>query len=321
MREYVQEAMLANAQRNVSPHETYRDGLTDEELVNVIEAMAGGYWKAAENQLKTLLRTKRTSLVAWSLLAEVLMNQKNFTEVENTVLPEMRFVAGAAGSAWIDMTEGCFSLRQEKPNFRKAHEHFMCAFKSNPDIEQAQNMLIQTALLLGDQTLMETDCTMILAHSRQHPMANAVLGSLRLNQNRLEEAEKVLNVSIATRPSAPAFNDLGETLRRLGRLPDAERMTRRALLLNPSFYQAWDTLALVLTDQGRFAEAFDAHRSALRFCQTDIRLFLNAAKLEQLRGDYTTARALLQQASPLMVHASSAYKEQYDALLKNKPRQ
>ena len=321
MRTYVQEAMLVNARRAVSSHAAYRDGLTDEEMTRVIEAMAGGYWKAAENQLKTLLRTKRTSLVAWSLLAEVLMNQKNFAEVENTVLPEMRFVAGASGSAWIDMTEGCFSLRQEKPDFRKAHDLFIRAFKSNPDIDQAQNMVIQTALWLGDQALTETDCTMILAHGRQHPMANAVLGSLRLNQNRLEEAEKVLNVSIATRPSAPAFNDLGETLRRLGRLPDAERMTRRALLLNPSFYQAWDTLALVLTDQGRFAEASDAHRSALRFCQTDIRLFLNAAKLEQLRGDYTTARALLQQASPLMVHASSAYKEQYDALLKNKPRQ
>ena len=321
LRNYVQDAMQVNVRRPVSPLIAYRDGLTDEEMTRVIEAMTGGYWKAAETQLKTILRTKRTSLVAWSLLAEVLMNQQKLEEIQNTVLPEMRLIAGNAGSEWVDMTEGCFLMRQTTPNYRMAHDCFLRALKRNPNIEEAQNMVIQTALSLGDQAVIETDCTTILTHACQHPMANAVLGTLRLNQNRLEEAEKALNTSIAVRPSAAALNDLGETLRRMQRREAAERMARRALLLNPSFYQAWDTLALILTDQGRLQEASDAHRTALRFCQTDLRLFLNAAKLEKTRGDYKTARALLQKSSQLLAHAATPYKERYDALLKSLPRE
>lgn len=321
LREYVQNALQVNARRTVSPLIAYRDGLTDEEMTRVIEAMTGGYWKAAETQLKTILRIKRTSLVAWSLLAEVLMNQQKLEEIQNTVLPEMRLVAGDSGSEWVDMTEGCFMLRRANPDYRAAHDCFLRALTRNPNIEEAQNMVIQTALSLKNEAMIEKDCTTILAHTRQHPMANAVLGTLRLNQNRLEEAEAALNASIAVQPSATALNDLGETLRRMRRGQAAERMVRRALLLKPSCYQAWDTLALILTDQGRLDEASDAHRAALRFCQTDIRLFLNAAKLEQTRGDYKAARSLLQKSSPLLTHIATSYKECHDALLKSLPRE
>jgi tetratricopeptide (TPR) repeat protein len=90
-----------------------------------------------------------------------------------------------------------------------------------------------------------------------------------LNQNRLEDAEKALSVSIASQPSSLAFNNLGETLRRMQRLQAAEGVTRRALLLQPECFQAWDTLALILKDQGRLEEAAEAHSRGLRLCQAD----------------------------------------------------
>jgi tetratricopeptide (TPR) repeat protein len=318
--DYVRSALQTTAEPRTPKAASLKEGSIDEEVMNVVKALAGGYSKAAENQLRNLLRTRRTSLVSWALLAEALMNQKNFAEVQNTLLPEMRFLAGDKGSEWLDLTEGCLALRQGKPDYRVAHEHFKRALQRNPDIEEAQNLLIQTALSLGDQAMVEADCTAVLKQSRHQPLANATLGVLRLNQNRLEDAEQALNSSIASQPTAVALNDLGETWRRMQRLQAAEGVTRRALLLQPEFCQAWDTLALILKDQGRLDEAAEAHRKALRLCQTDIRLFLNAAKLEQARGDFKAVRRLLKDSEPLLAGASINYKDTYRELLKSPPQ-
>lgn len=319
-RDYVRAAIQASAEPRVSKQPLLKDGSIDEEVLKVVETITGGYSKAAESQLRNLLRKRRASLVAWSLLAEVLMNQGNFTEVQSTVLPEMRFIAGSKGSEWVEMTEGCLAMRQGNPDYRLAHDQFMRVFQRKPEIEEAQNLLIQTALLLGDQPLIEMDCKAVMERSPDHPMANAAFGALRLNQGRLEEAEKALNVSIMFKPSSLALNDLGEALRRRQRFHTAEWLTRRALILNPGFYQAWDTLALILRDQKRLDEAAEAHRRALRLCQTDIRLYLSAAQLEQIRGDLNAVSALCQQAAPLLAHSATPDKERYNALAKGLPQ-
>jgi tetratricopeptide (TPR) repeat protein len=317
-RDYVRAALQAKAEARVPRPRPNEEGI-DEEMIRVVEALAGGYAKAAESQARNVLRKRRTSLVAWSLLAEALMNQKNFAEVQDVVLPEMRFIVGAKGSEWIEMTEGALAMRQAKPDFQVAHDHFLRVFHDHPEIEEAQNLMIQTALSMGNMALLEKDCKAVLEHSPHQPMANAALGALRLNQARLEEAEKALAVSIAARPSSLAFNDLGETLRQMKKLEAAEAATRRALILDEGCYQAWDTLALILSDMGKVDEAAEAHRAALRLCQTDIRLYLAAAQFEQVRGDFKAARKLLQESAPLLAHAATQYKDKYNDLLKRLP--
>ena len=318
-RDYVRAALQARAEARV-PRSIPKGDSIDEEMIRVVEALRGGYAKAAESQARNVLRKRRTSLVAWSLLAEALMNQKNFAEVQDVVLPEMRFIVGAKGSEWIQMTEGALAMRQDKPDYKMAHERFMQVFHDHPEIEEAQNLMIQTALSMGDMALLEKDCKAVLAHAPRQPMANAALGSLRLNQARLEDAEKALAVSIAARPSSLAFNDLGETLRQMKKFEAAEAATRRALILDEGCYQAWDTLALILSDMGRVDEAAEAHRAALRLCQTDIRLYLAAANFEQARGDLKAVRKLLQESAPLLAHAAKAYTDKYNDLLKRLPQ-
>jgi tetratricopeptide (TPR) repeat protein len=269
--------------------------------------------------VRTLLRKRRASLFLWSLLAEALMNQGKFAEVQNTVLPEMRLIAETKGSEWIEMTAGCLAMRQGKPDYQMAHDQFARVLQRKPDIEEVQNLLIQTALLLREPALIETDCLAVLEYSSRQPMANAVLGALRLNQDRLEDAEKAVRISIASHPSSPALNDLGEILRRMQRFQAAEGVTRRALLLQPEYYQAWDTLALILKDQGRLDEASEAHHAALRLCKDDIRLYLNAAKLEQARSDFKAVSQLLKESAPLLSNAAPVYKDEYNCLAKSRP--
>ncbi len=315
-RDYVRAAIHASSEPLVTPS-SLKDETVDEEVIKVVESIREGYPKAAETQVRTLLRKRRASLFLWSLLAEALMNQGKFAEVQNTVLPEMRLLAETKGSEWIEMTAGCLAMRQKKPDYQLAHDQFARVLQRKPDIEEVQNLLIQTALLLREPALIETDCLAVLAHSSRQPMANAVLGALRLNQDRLEDAEKAVRISIASHPSSPALNDLGEILRRMQRFQAAEGVTRRALLLQPEYYQAWDTLALILKEQGRLDEASEAHHAALRLCKDDIRLYLNAAKLEQARADFKAVSQLLKESAPLLSNAAPVYKDEYNSLAKS----
>ena len=61
-----------------------------------------------------------------------------------------------------------------------------------------------------------------------------------------------------------AASGLGEALRDVGRLPEADRATREAIRLSEGKRgDPWATLALILDAQGREAEAFEAAKKAL----------------------------------------------------------
>ena len=64
---------------------------------------------------------------------------------------------------------------------------------------------------------------------------------------------------------ADAYNNIGNTLRSLGRLEEAVTSFRRSLELNSNQSEARTNLGLVLSDLGKHAEAIQCHRKALEF--------------------------------------------------------
>lgn len=64
-----------------------------------------------------------------------------------------------------------------------------------------------------------------------------------------------LEARVAADPGAPCFGALAEVHRRAGRLSEAERVLRDGLMAIPTSLEARALLALVLSDQGRPAEA------------------------------------------------------------------
>ncbi|HVI31281.1 tetratricopeptide repeat-containing sulfotransferase family protein, partial [Phenylobacterium sp.] len=73
-----------------------------------------------------------------------------------------------------------------------------------------------------------------------------------LHDNRLADAQRLLNAVLQRRPSdAAAVRMLAEVAARIGRLPDAERLLVRCLQLSPRFPGARYALALVLHRQNR----------------------------------------------------------------------
>jgi tetratricopeptide (TPR) repeat protein len=245
-------------------------GERDEELSLAVQMIMQKQWPMAERQLRTLTAKRSNLLSARALLAEVLMQAGKFNEVRESIIPAMRQVADAKDAELIDMTEGCLALRSPEPDADAARACFIRVLERKPDLADAQKLLLQASLLQGNREILERDCTNLLAHTRSLPLANAILGGIRLQQNRLQEAKALLEASLSARPNAPALNDLAETLRRMNDLPAAEIAARRALLLSMQFHQAWDTLAIVLRDAKRLDEA-DACTAKARAIRLQVR--------------------------------------------------
>ena len=81
---------------------------------------------------------------------------------------------------------------------------------------------------------------------------------------RLEEAIALYETILTHVPDqAEAFGGLGAAYGNLKRYGDAEQALRRAVVLNPSYHEAWTFLAEALVEQGKTAKAIDCLDKAL----------------------------------------------------------
>ncbi len=82
------------------------------------------------------------------------------------------------------------------------------------------------------------------------------LGNTLRALQRLPEAEARYRAALALQPqNASAYNNLGNTLQDLGRMGEAEEAYRRTITLNPSHVRAHYNLGLILKDSARTGEA------------------------------------------------------------------
>lgn len=122
------------------------------------------------------------------------------------------------------------------------------------------------------QTLREGDLDRAKARfgqlAEEHPKLSGPLinlGIIHLKQNDPEAAEQALREALSRNPgSAPAHNQLGVTLRMLGRFKEAEQAYRTALELDPVYPLAHRNLGILydlyLAEPGKALEQY-------RICQ------------------------------------------------------
>ncbi|MDC1384029.1 tetratricopeptide repeat protein [Candidatus Puniceispirillum sp.] len=82
------------------------------------------------------------------------------------------------------------------------------------------------------------------------------LGITLKELGRLDKAEACYKQAISLKPDyAEAYSNLGITLKELGRLEEAEASYRQAILLNPDYAEAHNNLGITLKELGRLGEA------------------------------------------------------------------
>lgn len=132
----------------------------------------------------------------------------------------------------------------------------------------------------------------------------------RLHKERdWKTAAEVLDRATRDRPEDFELRRIfGWTLRKLGRLEEAEQQLRLAVKQNASDPEAWGILGGLLKEQKRFREAAQAYRSSLEYASDDAYILVNLACIEVLLAGeerdqglerYATLRGRIEKRAPI----------------------
>ncbi|KAA0090588.1 tetratricopeptide repeat protein [Paraburkholderia sp. T12-10] len=133
-----------------------------------------------------------------------------------------------------------------------------------------------------------------------HTDALHLLGVLRHQQGRHEEAADLVSRAVALRPDDAALQlNLGNALKALGRLDGAIERFRNALTLAPEFPLAHYNLGNAYSQAGRHEDAVDAFEKSLRLQPNDASTFNNLGNALHALGRSDEAIAAFSRALAL----------------------
>jgi tetratricopeptide (TPR) repeat protein len=235
-----------------------------------------------------------------ALLAMVMIEQNEIEAVEANVLPRLRKTAGDTADAYFALVvEGRVWQAKGRSGYKNARLCFRRAAALRPDVEVLQDVILSLDVALEDQPAAEAHALVLLRRRPDHPYANFILGSIRLEEGRYADAEPYLRRSAtASSPTVAALNNYAQVLYRLRRFEEAERVGRQATQLAPDRYEGWSTLALVLAAAGRTDDAGAALARSRQINANDRRLALVDAIVALKRGDASAADRALAAAGP-----------------------
>ena len=251
------------------------------------------------------------SVQAWALLAGVVLQQadkasdptqkqKILAEVENVIIPKMEVLSDSPRDFFVQMTRALTLMRKgtDPEIMKQTRAALEIAWMSRPVVSVGA-MVLDFDYRLLDRENAERHALQVLRMDSNHAFANWVMGSIRMGEEKLPEAEKFLRASAAAaHPLSAAQNDLAELLRRRGSLVEAEEFARAATKTDPNLYVSWETLAATLLDRGEnLEEAEKCIEKAISISKTqkseDVRMQLTLARVQIARKDFVKARNTL----------------------------
>ncbi len=249
--------------------------------------LAEGATNNALAYLREFTASNPSHMEAWALEAAILLRQQALSEVEHQVLPAMHKGALRSDHYLIHLVRAGLLAGKTPVDHPAIRTSLLHALSLRRDLVEVRGDLLLADIRSGDRRALLADVGETLRFDPDHAFANYLAGALLIEQGELPRAEEHFRRSLASRPSAVAFNDLAETLRRLGRLDEAEQLARQAVLHDPRCGQAWDTLARALLDANRVPEAGHAVTQALALRAQDpaIQRTLARVRLAQGRPD------------------------------------
>ena len=248
------------------------------------------------------------SMYGWALLAGVVLQQADkaqsaeqrrvfLSEIENRILPKMESLSKSPRDFFVQMTRAFVMMRKgnDTDTLKRARSALEHVWTIRPEVSVGA-MVLELDFRLNDKENAERHALHLLRFDEKHPYANWVMGSIRMMEGKMPEAERYLRTSArASRPPATAQNDLAELLRMSGRLKEAEKFARAGTQNDPNLYVVWETLCATLLDQNKnLDEAEQCIQKAIELSKdADIRMQLTLARVQIAKKDIVKARGTL----------------------------
>ncbi len=252
--------------------------------------LASGSFDKARVILEETVARDSDNLRAWLTLATIHVQQRDEAGVTRC-LDNLERKAMGGGYASLVRAEAA-AKHNDLPALRRHLEH---GLRSMPG-----NLAILERMLSLDVAERKPDIAKahamdILRIRHDHAFANYIMGTIRFNENKIEMAEESFRASLRSQRTSSALNDLAWLLQRKGAYKEAESLAREAVQAEPGMINAWDTLAVVLTKAGRFAEAEQILNAqvARPEAESNGALFLHLAEVQYLQKRIPQAREML----------------------------
>ena len=265
---------------------------------------------AAREELSRITYLHPNSMQGWMLLAGVVLQQADnvkddkkrqdiLAEVDNVILPKMEKLVTSPRDFRVQMVRALVLMRRgdDEDSMKRARGALELAWMSRPEVSVGV-MILDLDYRLLDRKSAERHALQILRLDEGHPYANWVMGSIRMMEGKMSEAEKYLRVSATSKhPPAAAQNDLAELLRKSGRLEEAEKYARAGTQNNPKLYVVWATLCDTLLDQNKnLDEAEQCANKAIELSEgKDLRMQLTLARVQVAKGNFAQARSTIRE--------------------------
>ena len=240
--------------------------------------------------LQELGDESNASPMTLAMLAMVMIEQQDMANVEAKVLPRLTKMTDANGAYFSEVVQGRVWQSKGKSGYRNARLWYLRAAALRPDVKALKDMILMLDVSLEEQKSAEAHALSILRQRPDHPYANFIIGSIRLEQGQYGDAETYLRRSCgAAEPTLAALNNFAQVLCRIRKLDEAEAVARRATSFAPDRYEAWSTLAFVLATRDRIDDASAALAKAFEINSHDPRLMLVDGLISVKRGDRAAA--------------------------------
>ena len=133
-------------------------------------------------------------------------------------------------------------------------------------------------------------------------------GTILKNLGRLEEAEIITRKAIEIKPNfANSYYNLGNILRGLGKLQEAEKYQLKAVKINPNFDLAYYNLGNILNDLGKLKDAELSIRKAIKLNPNFAKAHSNLGSILSDLGKLNEAELSIRKAIELKPDFAEAY--------------
>ena len=182
----------------------------------------------------------------------------------NLILGEIHRLKGTAAD--LKMAQACF---------RKS------ILDDAVDVKLASDRLLLVSVALHNNLGLEYDAMLALHQDINHPLANALLGSARLERGECTSAVRFLRRAVKVGMTKPGVkNDLALALSGHGEHEEAERMIREVVKASPDSWHILDSMAEILAAAGKSDEAASVRE--------------RAAELAKQKGQYVSYEDMME---------------------------